>query len=123
MEGFRRRLSLAILPLLVAVAASAAEKPDSRSHARTLAGKVTSLDPARRILAVRDGRGKETHLFLTGATRVSGGKLAPGAEVTVRWVSRDRRSVATAVRVHVTEAGATGPAAGPSSPSPTPGVR
>ena len=73
---------------------------------------------------MRDAKGKETTVVLTGATRVTGGKLDKGEKVTVRWMPREKQSVATVVMIQTPE-GATASAsnADPAPASPTPKSR
>jgi len=106
--------------LLVSSTALAADPPNAKSHAHTLSGTVSSVDEPGRVLTVRDAKGKETRVSTTNATRVSGGKLEPGAKVTVRWMPRDHKNVATAVRVHGPEGERTASASPSSTPIPTP---
>jgi hypothetical protein len=91
------------LALLLVIAA-----PAAKSHANGLAGRILSVDAARRTLVVEESGGRKSRLVWTGATRISGGALAPGARVTVRWVARDGKRIATVLRV------------GDVSPRPTP---
>ena len=112
-------VAMVALPLVAAVA-GAAEPPPSRSHAHSLSGTVSSVDAAGHTLTVRDAKGKETRVATTGATRVTGGKLEPGAKVTVRWMVKDHKNVATAVLVHAPDAERTASVTPLSPPNPTP---
>src|SRR4029077_4038779 len=90
MKGYAR---LAAATLLLAAAAVSAEPPTSaKNHAKTLAGTVAAVDPGGKSLTVRDAKGKETTVVMTGATRVTGGKLEKGEKVTVRWMVREKQS-------------------------------
>ena len=107
---------------LVAIGAARAEpSPAPTSHARTLSGTIAAIAADGKELTVRDERGKAARVTLTAATRVTGGALEPGRKVTVRWMPRDKKSVATAVRVHPPGSERTASAAPPAPPSPTPG--
>ena len=122
MKGYAR---LAAATLLLATAAVSAEPPTSaKNHAKTLAGTVAAVDPGGKSLTVRDTKGKETTVVMTGATRVTGGKLEKGEKVTVRWMVREKQSVATVVMIQTPE-GATASAsnADPAPASPTPKSR
>jgi hypothetical protein len=122
MKGYAR---LAAATLLLAAAAVSAEPPTSaKNHAKTLAGTVAAVDPGGKSLTVRDAKGKETTVVMTGATRVTGGKLEKGEKVTVRWMVREKQSVATVVMIQTPE-GATASAsnADPAPASPTPKSR
>jgi len=116
-----KTLPAILLAILPAAAAAAPEPTAAPSHAHTLSGTVASMDESGRTVTVRDGKGKQTRVTTTGATRVSGGKLEPGARVTVRWVSRDHKSIATAVLVQAPAVERTAGATPASPLNPTPG--
>jgi hypothetical protein len=110
-----------ILALAMANSAAAADSASSKSHAGTLSGTVASIDTAHKSLVVRDGQGRQVQVVWTGATRVTGPSLKPGEAVTVRWMPRDGKKVATVVKVHAPAAETTAAAtASPTSVSPTP---
>jgi hypothetical protein len=119
MKGYAR---LAAATLLLAAAASAEPPPSAKNHAKTLAGTVSAVDPSGKSLTVRDAKGKETTVVLTGATHVTGGKLEKGEKVTVRWMVREKQSVATVVMIQTPEGAPTASAsnAAPAPASPTP---
>jgi hypothetical protein len=115
-----RLLRLIPVLFLAAAAAAFAQTPNAKSHANSLSGTVTAVDAAGKSVTVRDGKGKETRLVVTGATRVTGGTVKSGAQVTVRWMLRDKKSVATVIKVHTPEAESTASAAPPSGITPRP---
>ncbi len=119
MNGSRMASLGLALTLLLAGGAAFAEPPASKSHANTLSGTVSSVDATRKNLRVKDAAGKETAFVWTGATHMSGGTLKVGEKVTVRWMAREGKKVATVVKVHAPESETTAstPAA---SVSPTP---
>ncbi len=84
------------LPLL---AASQPTPSKAKVHGFSLAGTVASLDEAKKTLVVRGAAGKETKLTWTDATRVLGGKLAAGQAVTLRYLDRDGKHIATSIRI------------------------
>jgi len=114
------RLTRLIPSMFLVAAVALADSPNPKSHTKALSGTITTLDTASKSLTVRDGKGKETRLVWTGATRVTGGTLKTGEQVTVRWMSRDKKRVATIVQVHTAEAETTAVAGGPSAVTPTP---
>jgi hypothetical protein len=115
-----RKASLGLaLALLLAGGIASAEPPASKSHANTLSGTVSSVDATRKNLLVKDAGGKETSFVWTGATHMTGGTLKVGEKVTVRWMAREGKKIATVVKVHAPEAETTA-AAPPASVSPTP---
>ncbi|HTO76555.1 MAG TPA: hypothetical protein VMQ61_10805 [Thermoanaerobaculia bacterium] len=123
MKGYAR-LAAATL-LLAAAAVSAEPQTSAKNHAKTLTGTVATVDPGGKSLTVRDAKGRETTVVLTGATRVTGGKLEKGEKVTVRWMVREKQSVATVVMIQTPEPSATASASNtaPAPASPTPKSR
>jgi cold shock CspA family protein len=109
--------------LLLATGFAGAEPTTAKSHARTLTGTIATVESAGKGLTVRDDHGKDTRLEVTSATRITGGTLQPGQKVTVRWMLRDKKNIATAVRVHAPEAERTASATASSPLSPTPKSR
>ncbi len=109
-----------LLPSMFLAAATAfAAPPNAKSHAKAVSGTITALDAQGKSLTVKDSKGKEIRLVLTGATRITGGTLKTGGQITARWMYRDKKNVATIVQVHGPEAESTAAAAGPDV-TPTP---
>lgn len=119
------RTSLAFLSAsLIASLALADPVATPKSHANTLSGTVVSSDDGQKRLTVRDGHGRETHLVWTTATHMTGGSLKAGQKVTVRWVRRDGKNIATALKIVAEAESASGTfPTTPSSVSPTPKSR
>ncbi|HTO86927.1 MAG TPA: hypothetical protein VMR54_05290 [Thermoanaerobaculia bacterium] len=116
MKGLTR-----LIPSIFLLAAvSLGEAPNPKSHTKAVSGAITALDTASKSLTVKDAKGKETRLVLTGATRVTGGTLKIGEQVTVRWMTRDKKKVATIVQVQAPEAESTAVASGTAEVTPTP---
>lgn len=117
-------MSCGLIPaLLFAAGVALAEPSNSKSHANTLSGTVASVDSPGKILVVRDGQGRETRVVWTGATHMSGGTLKTGEKVTVRWLPRDGKKIATVVKVHTPQAETTASVVPPPAVSPTPTSR
>ncbi|MCA1582166.1 MAG: hypothetical protein LC796_12415 [Acidobacteria bacterium] len=97
----------------------------ARAHGIPLSGRVSGLDPAKKTFSVRDPAGRETSLVYTGATKVSGGALKVGESVTLRYLDKDTRHIATTIRISVPSppaagsSGASSGAAPPPSPPPS----
>ncbi|MEP6800383.1 MAG: hypothetical protein ABJC07_00495 [Acidobacteriota bacterium] len=111
-------------PPAMAVSSAPARTPAvrARAHGISLSGRVSGLDPVKKTLSVRDGAGRETSLVWTGATKISGGELKIGESVTLRYLDKDTRHIATTIRISPPPAAAR-PGAGPAAavmPSPTP---
>lgn len=87
-----------------------------KSHGIGLSGTVTWVDEARKSFAVRNSAGKDTRLVWTNATTVTGGKVAAGAKVTLRYLDKDGKHIATSIVVgEPVEARTATPAVTPSS--------
>ncbi len=87
-----------LLAMALAVALSAEPAPSKvKTHGYALSGTVSSVDESRKTFAVRNGAGKETRLVWTDATTVVGGKLKPGDRVTLRYLDKDGKHIATSV--------------------------
>lgn len=106
----RRSQTAAMLLLLFLESALTAAVPSptpalppavkAKAHGISLSGRVTRVDAAKKTFAVRDGAGKETALSFTGATKVAGGELKAGETVTVRYLDKDAKHIATYIRVN-----------------------
>ena len=68
-----------------------------KSHGIALSGTVTSVDETRKSFAVRNSAGKDTRLVWTNATTVTGGKVTAGANVTLRYLDKDGKHIATSI--------------------------
>ncbi|HYB52998.1 MAG TPA: hypothetical protein VEG84_03950 [Thermoanaerobaculia bacterium] len=114
------RASLGFVPVLMFVAgvASAQSSSTPKNHASTLTGTVAAMDEVKKTLVVHDAQGKDTQVVWTGATRMTGGTLKIGQSVTVRWMHRDGKKIATIVKVHDAESVTTASASPTVSPTP-----
>jgi len=111
-----RRLLLAAACLLAAQIAWGAVAPSkAKVHGFALSGTVASVDDANKTLVVRGSSGRQTTLVWTNATAVVGGHLAAGQSVTLRYLDRDGKHIATSIHIS--------PPSSPraaSTPAPTP---
>jgi len=98
--------------VFAAVLCLAAEPSKAKVHGFTLSGMVASVDEGKKTLVVRNSAGRRTVLLWTGATSVFGGKLAPGQSVTLRYLDKDGKHIATSIRI--------GPPSGPPTAAATP---
>jgi hypothetical protein len=65
---------------------------------------------------VRNAAGKETKLVWTAATSIVGGKLKAGEKVTLRYLDKDGKHIATTVSVGEPAPAKTPPAAATPAP-------
>jgi hypothetical protein len=101
---------------VLAVALTAALSGDSpnkaKTHGYSLSGTVSSVDESRKTFVVKNVAGKDTTLVWTAATKVIGGRLKAGERVTLRYLNKDGKHIATSVSI--------GEPAAPKTPSPGP---
>ena len=107
---------IGVVSLLALALTAASPDPPSkpRTHRYALSGTITSVDEARKTFAVKGASGKNTTLVWTSATTVVGGKIKAGERVTLRYLDKDGKHIATSVSVGEPAA------AGPTPASPTP---
>jgi hypothetical protein len=87
-----------LLAMVLAAALSGAPAPNkAKTHGYALSGTVSSIDESRKSFVVRNAAGKETRLVWTDATTVAGGKVTAGARVTLRYLDKDGKHIATSV--------------------------
>ncbi len=100
----RMRLLAAVLCAAV-LGAAAPEK--TKVHGYTVTGTVARMDTTAKTFVVRAASGKETTLVRTTATRLTGDALKVGDRVSVRWLEREGKKVATSIRIEPAVAAAT----------------
>ncbi len=81
--------------------AAAARPPAvrARAHGISLSGRVSGVDSGRKTFSIRDVSGRETSLAWTAATKISGGDLKVGEPVTLRYLDKDTRHIATTIKI------------------------
>jgi hypothetical protein len=88
---------------VMAVALAASLSGDSPSKAKThgyaLSGTVASVDESHKTFVVKNASGKDTMLVWTDATTVVGGKLKAGEKLTLRYLNKDGKHIATSVSI------------------------
>jgi len=110
-----RTLYCAAAFILLAAAAFGATPPSkSKVHGLSVTGAVVSLDETAKKMTVKTGAGKQVALIWTDATKTAGGPVKSGLHVTVRYLEKDGKNIATSIQV-VTEK----PASATASASPT----
>ncbi|MGH9316721.1 MAG: hypothetical protein ACRD1P_06420 [Thermoanaerobaculia bacterium] len=83
------------------VSLSGASPSHVKTHGIALSGTVSSLDYAARTFVIRDSAGKDTSLVWTDATKVTGGTLKVGEKLTLRYLVKDKKNIATSVKIAV----------------------
>jgi hypothetical protein len=91
---------------------SAATPSKAKVHGISLSGRVSKIDAAAMTLSVRDGSGHEVALAWTAATKITGGDPKVGDVVTLRYLDKDKKHIATTIHVGAPSA------AKPTSPAP-----
>ncbi len=85
--------------LALVASLSGAAPSKAKAHGFALSGTVSSVDEHQKSFVVKNAAGKETTLVWTSATKITGGTLRPGEKVTLRYLDRDRKHIATSVKV------------------------
>jgi hypothetical protein len=116
--AFTGALSIAVLSVLSAAAPSKA-----KVHGFALSGTVASVDEAGKTFVVASASGRKTTLAWTPATKVTGGVLKPGEKVTLRYLDKDRKHIATSIQVEAPRVAIAGQSSPRATPSPTPAGR
>jgi hypothetical protein len=115
MKKMRRGMWMALgsaLLLIAATASAATTKSggkagsEMRWQTQTLSGKVVMVQPADRLLIIRDSSGTPFDLVVTRATRIEAGaqketlaQLTPNESVTVRLIPEAQGDIAASVKV------------------------
>jgi hypothetical protein len=98
-------------------AVSAGAEPDkAKGHGYSVSGTVVRVDEkAKTFTVLSNASSKEVTLVRTSATRIQGAKLEPGERVSARWIDRNGKKTATAVRIEPPAAASATPTAPASS--------
>ena len=89
-----------VAALLLAAAAIGANPPaKSKVHGLSVTGTVASLEETAKRMVVKTPAGKQVPLVWTGATKTIGGSVKAGAKVTVRYLEKDGKNIATSIRI------------------------
>ncbi len=110
---------ISVLAVAVAAALSGDSPNKAKTHGYSLSGTVSSVDESRKTFVVKNAAGKDTSLVWTAATTVMGGQLKPGANVTLRYLNREGKHIATSVSIGRPAAQKTPPPSAPATTSPT----
>lgn len=87
-----------VLVLAMSVSAFAKGKMAKSSGSTVTSGSVVSVDQSAKSFVLSSG-GKNTTVYWTADTKVSGGELKANEKVSVRWMMKDGKAWAKSVRV------------------------
>jgi hypothetical protein len=90
-------VSLITLGLFLTVAASEPDK--AKVHGYAASGTIVSVDEAAKTFVLKSPSGRQTRLSWTDATVVIGGTIAVGQKVTLKYLDRERKHIATSIRI------------------------
>lgn len=110
----KRIRSTAAAFLLAVVALGATPPSKSKVHGLTVTGTVASVEEPAKKMVVKTSAGKQVALVWTGATKTAGGSVKAGVKVTVRYLEKDGKNIATFIKIEPEkplEAGVPAPAA------------
>ncbi len=88
---------VSVLAMALTAALSGDSPNKAKIHGYSLSGTITSVDESRKSFVVKNAAGKDTTLLWTAATKVAGGQLKAGANVTLRFLNKDGKHIATSV--------------------------
>lgn len=94
-----RTPSIAAVLLLAAGALGVTPSPKSKAHGLTAAGTVTSVEEPAKKMVVKTPAGRQVTLVWTSATKTFGGSVRSGVKVTVRYLEKDGKNIATSIRI------------------------
>ena len=90
-------VALFLAPAFAATLSGEPAPTKVKTHGIPLTGTVSTVDEGRKSFAVKNSAGKETRLVWTDATTVTGGKVVAGAKVTLRYLDKDGKHIATSI--------------------------
>jgi hypothetical protein len=114
-------ISLMAVGLLATIAASDPSK--AKVHGYALSGTVVAVDEGAKTFDVKSSPRRQTRLSWTTATVVVGGTIAVGQRVTLRYLDKDRKHIATSIKVVPSPTPSATTAASAATPAATPPPR
>jgi hypothetical protein len=94
------RMFSIVAALLLAAAAFGANPPSkAKVHGLSVTGTVASIEEAGKKMVVKTALGKQVALVWTGATKTVGGSVKAGVKVTVRYLEKDGKNIATSIQI------------------------
>jgi hypothetical protein len=89
-----------VAALLLAAAAFGVNPPSkAKVHGLSVTGTVASIEEAGKKMVVKTAAGKQVALVWTGATKTVGGSVKAGVKVTVRYLEKDGKNIATSIQI------------------------
>jgi hypothetical protein len=116
-RGGLLRKTLLAAGLLLAAVAFADTPSKSKAHGLSVTGTVVSFDGTAKKMTVKTPAGKQVPLVWTSATKTAGGAVKAGAKVTVRYLEKEGKNIATSIRIETVEPTSAG--APPAAATPT----
>ena len=102
----RKSIMVVVAVLSLGITSLAFATPKSMMHGKHSSGTVVSVNETDKSFVLSDGK-KNTTVYWTGATKVTGGSLKANEHVSVRWMEKDGKVWATAVNVGSAKTAAT----------------
>ena len=109
-----------ILAMVLSVPLPAQSPSKARVHGHPLSGTVASVDQSQKTFVVNSSGGKTTTLVWTPATTMAGGEIKVGEKVTLRYLDRGGKHIATSIVIGELSARKAPPVTPTASPGPTP---
>lgn len=114
----KKSLWAAALLLLSAGVFGANPPSKAKVHGLSVTGTVVSVEEAARKMVVKSAAGKQVSLVWTGATKTAGGPIQAGAKVTIRYLQKDGKNIATSIHVGGEKPAVTSGSAAPATATP-----
>ncbi len=116
-----RRIGIfSILAMALSAPLPAQSPSKAKVHGHPVSGTVASVDQSAKTFVVKSSSGKTTTLVWTPATTMAGGEIKVGEKVTLRYLDRGGKHIATSVVIGELSARKAPPATPTASPSPAP---
>jgi hypothetical protein len=115
--------SALVLALASAVSGAPAPTPAPtklKAHGMTVNGRIPPNDRPPRPLTAPAAAAQPTPISWPAAPRIAGGELKAGGAVTVRYLDKDSKHIATYIRINGGESRASSPSTAPLPVAQTP---
>jgi len=90
---------ISLLAIVLAASVFGDSPSKAKTHGYALTGTISAVDETRKTFVVKGSGGKDTALSWTAATAFVGGKLKVGEKVTLRYLDRNGKHIATTVSI------------------------